>query len=353
MHDGYFLHQALQQAQARKGFTAPNPAVGAVIVKAGRVIAVGTHWQAGQAHAEVAALAQVSDAQGATLYVTLEPCCHHGKTPPCVEAILKAKLARVVYGQQDPNPQVAGRGAWQLQQAGVVCDYQPTPAIDHFYRAYRYFLQQQRPWVCGKLAMTLDGKIATASSQPFAITGQGAQRFTHQQRLQHDAILTSVKTIEQDNPQLNVRLAHQAPSAKPIIVVDRQARLPVQAQIWQSSSRLIVVHSDLATDSRVQCLQQQGAETLAVAEDQHQLVLPSMLTAIGQLGFHDLWLEAGGTLFAQMASQGLLNEAYCYVAPMWRGVDGQSAFAAAPFFTQAHQRQWQILGSDVALHCLF
>lgn len=354
--DKHFLTQALQQAERRKGFTSPNPAVGAVIVKDNQIIAEGTHWQAGDLHAEIAALAQLPHgaAKGATLYVTLEPCCHFGKTPPCVNAIIQAGFARVVYAEQDPNPQVSGRGEATLAASDIACQQLSVHEIEKFYGSYRYLLQSGLPWLCGKLAFTLDGKSAGPLGQPLAITGEAAQIFTHQQRLKHEAILTSVKTIQQDSPQLNVRLPDTAVIAKPVIVLDTHADLPLDAVIWQTASKIFVVHGQGADPFKLAALVAKGAKVVAVSLDNRErLDLKAVLTTLGDLGFHDLWLEVGGTLFKSFAKQKLLNEAYCYIAPWWAGPSAQAAFYSAHFFKDALKRQWLPLGDDVALHLEF
>ena len=351
--DSHFLTQALAQAWRRKGFTAPNPAVGAVIVKDNQIIAEGTHWQAGDMHAEVAALRQLSEghAEGATLYVTLEPCCHVGKTPPCVKAIIQSGVTRVVYGQQDPNPLVAGRGAELLRASDIACQQLSLHEIEQFYSSYRYRLASGFPWLCGKLALTLDGKIAGPGGKPLAITGFDAKLFTHQQRLKHEAILTSVKTIQQDAPQFNVRLPGETMVKKPLIVLDAQALLALDATIWQTTSQIFVVHGPQACPKRVAMLTANGARTLSVPLCENgRLDLKQVLAVLGELGFHDLWLEAGGTLFKSFAKQGLLNEAYCYVAPWWAGKDGTPAFNSADFFKTVVRSEWLPLGQDVALH---
>lgn len=353
--DRYFLTLALAQAESRKGWTWPNPAVGAVLVKNGQVLALGTHWQAGAAHAEVVALAQVAGdtARGATLYVTLEPCCHYGKTPPCVNAILEAGIVRVVYAQIDPNPLVAGQGQAQLAASGVLCEQLPLPEISEFYRSYVYRIVQRRPWVCGKLALSLDGKSAGVNGRPLAISGVVAHEFTHQQRLKHDAILTSLATIACDDPQLNVRLPGVATQSKPVIVLDSRAQLSFDAAIWHSAARVIVVHDAAAPWDRVRALQEHGATTMSVVLRGNHLDLAQVLSALADFGFHDLWLEAGGTLLAAFADQALLNEAYCYVAAWWAGAVNHSAFITANFFKQALRRRWQALGDDALLHLEF
>ena len=201
------LHAAsLIAAQSYKGFTDPNPAVGAVVVKNGEVVSVGAHQQAGLPHAEVMALRDISDASDAVLYVTLEPCCHHGKTPPCTDLIIAKNIKQVYFAYLDPNPEVAGNGCAQLLRAGVACEQLPIPEVDLFYREYAHWVKKQRPWVTAKIAVTADGFIAAAGGAPLAITGDQAQQYTHLRRKHSSALMTSAQTIINDDPAFNVRL---------------------------------------------------------------------------------------------------------------------------------------------------
>ena len=232
-----YLRQALTLAEHRRGFCAPNPSVGAVVVKNNQVLASGSHWQGGAAHAEVAVLQQLSStAKGATLYVTLEPCCHWGKTPPCTDLIIRQQIAEVIYAMRDPNPQVSGQGERILQQAGISCQPVVVEEVTQFYQSYNHWVHSGKPWVTVKLAMSLDGKIAGEGGRPVAITGADLTTHTHQQRKRADAILTTGRTICYDNPQLNVRLVRES-YGKPVYVLDRHLTLPLDAQIFDTAER--------------------------------------------------------------------------------------------------------------------
>src|SRR3990167_7826390 len=205
-HD-YYLNEALVLAKKRRGFCAPNPSVGAVIVKNRKMIGSANHWAAGYFHAERQALMEIGKkAKGASLYVTLEPCCHWGKTPPCTDIIIHSGIKKVFYAARDPNPIISGKGIQILKSAGILCEQIKLPAIDLFYQSYYYWTQHHLPWVTAKLAMSLDGKIAGPQGEPVSLTGAQLNTFTHQSRRESDAILTTVNTIIHDDPQMNVRL---------------------------------------------------------------------------------------------------------------------------------------------------
>ncbi|MFU8797439.1 MAG: bifunctional diaminohydroxyphosphoribosylaminopyrimidine deaminase/5-amino-6-(5-phosphoribosylamino)uracil reductase RibD [Gammaproteobacteria bacterium] len=316
-----FLIHALSLAESRRGFCAPNPSVGAVVVKEGRVIGSGCHWAAGHPHAEVAALAGLTpnETAGATLYVTLEPCCHWGKTPPCTDLIIQHKIHQVIYGYQDPNPIVSGKGHQLLLEAGVPCIHVALPEIDTFYVSYAHWVKTGRPYVTAKLALSLDGCIAGKNGEPVAITGPVAQQFTHQQRLRADAILTTSRTICQDDPQLNIRLDNQPIISKTIYILDRHKKVPLSARIFKTGAPVILLQDDIK--------------------------LPEILDKIGQDGIQDLFVEAGGTCFSQLVKEHLVQRAFILVAPKW--LNGQRAFEGDnDILSHTVQRVWKILGED-------
>lgn len=347
MHNIY-LTQALALAEIRRGFCAPNPAVGAVLVKNSQVIATGYHWASGHPHAEAAALQSLDvDAKDATLYVTLEPCCHtNKKTPPCTELLIQRGIKQVFYGFRDPNPEVAGRGEAILLAAGINCAQISLPAIDAFYASYQHWWQTRKPVVTAKLALSLDGKIAGANGQRIAITGNEAQQFTHQQRKRADAILTTARTIQNDDPLLNVRLDNEE-HRKPLYILDRELNTPPTAKIFHSAARVTLFHSATANSEKIQLFTQQGVRCHTIECTLEGLNLAEVIAQIGRDGAHDLWIEAGGRCFEAFANENLLQRAFIYLAPKWLGTDAQTAFAnSTDVFTTARQQQWQILGAD-------
>lgn len=322
MHETY-LKRALELAKIRRGFCAPNPSVGAVLVKNNKIIAEGYHKGSGHPHAEVEALLHVSDEdiKDAILYVTLEPCCHtNKKTPPCTELIIQRGIKKVFYGFRDPNPQVAGLGEKELKEAGVECVQIEIAEINEFYKSYQYWWQTGKPFVTAKLAISLDGKIAGPNDQRVTITGTEAQQFTHQQRKLSDAILTTAKTIQCDDPLLNVRLDDEE-YRKPVYVLERNTITPSNAKIFTSAERVIILRD---------------------------LDLNAVLQHIGQDGVHDLWIEAGGLCFSAFIKANLVQRAFIYVAPKCLGANAQSAFDENhDIFATAKSRHWQVLGDDM------
>ena len=326
------LLQALAAAKTRRGFCAPNPAVGAVVVKNNQIIATGTHFAAGSDHAEIAAFKQVgADLVSAlSLYVTLEPCCHHGKTPPCTDAIIKQGIKQVIYGHRDPNPLVAGKGILQLQAAGIECIYLPLPEITDFYKSYDYWQQHHRPWVTAKLAISLDGNTSGA------ITGAKLQRFTHEWRKKSDAILTTAKTIIDDDPKLNVRLDNET-ITKPIYILDSNLQLPLTATLFKTAKTITVFYHA----GSVKPLEQKQVRCIKVGLNSNGLALEPILDFIGKDGVHDLWLEAGKTCFSAFHAAKLVQRSFVYVGAKWRGADTRSA------------PTWQLLGSDAVCELIW
>lgn len=346
-----FLRQALAEAEARRGQTCPNPAVGAVLVQGEEVVGVGYHWGAGFPHAEVVAVERAGErARGATLYVTLEPCCHHGRTPPCTGLIRAAGIARVVYGFSDPNPKVAGQGEAQLKAAGIPCERLELPEVAAFYRPYEHWTRTGRPWVTAKLALSLDGKIAGAGGTPVALTGPDAAERTHRERRESDALLTTVKTILADDPQLNVRLG-SAVEGKPVFVLDARGEMPLGAKLWTTAARVFVLHGELAPPERLKVLAEKGAELVALPSVNGRLSLAAAVSAVGSAGFHALWVEGGGVLFQSLVQEKCLNRAVVYVAPkvLGTGVPGFSS----PLNLETSRVTWSSLGPDAVGEFIF
>lgn len=342
-----YLKRALQCAEIRRGFCAPNPSVGAMIVKDDLVIGEGYHFASGHPHAEVEALKSLGDrAKGATVYVTLEPCCHHGKTPPCTDLLIESGVARVIYGMRDPDIRVAGQGEQQLRAAGIECIHVPIPEIEAFYSSYSYWQKTQMPWITAKLALSLDGKIAAANGKPTQISGQALNEFTHQHRKQSDALLTTASTINFDNPKLNVRLNSEIIS-KPIYILDSQLRIRDDAEIFNTAASITLIHSAQVSPSRIQTLINRGVNCCEVATTKEGLDLQQVSVLIGRDGIHDLWVEAGGRCFMNLIKGQHLKRAYIYVALKCLGADAFSAFSTAHNeLLQAQRIHWQGMGKD-------
>lgn len=304
----------------------PNPMVGAVIVRNNRIIGAGWHERWGGLHAERNALNRCSEpAAGATVYVTLEPCCHHGKTPPCTEALIAAGVKRVVVGLPDPNPLVAGKGVEQLLKAGIEVECGVLEEeLRHQNRVFLKYITSRRPWVVMKTAMTLDGKIATHTGDSRWVTGEEARRRVHEMRRRYMAILVGIGTVEADDPMLNCRL--EGDPRQPVrIVADSSARISLKSQLVQTARtyRTIVAHTLKADPERLKALQEAGVECWCCAEQEGHLSVEELVRRVGEAGMDALLLEGGGTLNDAFLRCGLVDEAAIFIAPKFVG--GQAA----------------------------
>lgn len=349
MNEKEYLLTALTLAEIRRGFCAPNPCVGAVLVKESTVIATGYHWKSGFPHAEVDALAKVEPAlaKGSTLYVTLQPCSHTAKkTPPCTDLLIQRGISKVIYGFRDPNPAVNDKTDQILQQAGIECIHLPLPQIANFYASYQFWWQHNRPFTTAKLAMSLDGKIAGAAGKPVRLTGDIAQQFTHQQRQRADAILTTAKTIRVDNPSLNSRIDNTV-YKKPVYILDSKLTIPLAAKIFTTAKNITLFHQFNLPQRQQDHFSQHEIRLIPIPNDNNGLNLHAALSIIAQDGYHDLWVEAGGQCFQSLSKDQLLQRAFIYVAPLWLGKDSLLAFPhSAPALPDALSSSVSILGRD-------
>jgi diaminohydroxyphosphoribosylaminopyrimidine deaminase / 5-amino-6-(5-phosphoribosylamino)uracil reductase len=344
----HYLKSALALAGICRGFCAPNPCVGAILVKNAQIIATGYHLASGSPHAEVDAIRKVnlSLVQGATLYVTLQPCCHTAKkTPPCTDLIIKSGIAKVIYAFRDPNPAVNNHTDKLLQDAGIECIQYPLPAIDNFYASYTYWWKYKRPFTTAKLAMSLDGKIAGENGKYIRLTGNEAQQFTHQQRKQTDAILTTAKTICLDNPLLNSRL-DEGVFKKSLYILDTHLNIPTSAKIFNSAEPISIFHDANLSKEHQQRLQQYNIRFIPIKKDKNGLNLVDVLEQIGLDGKIDLWVEAGGHIFHSFIKSSLLQRAFIYVAPVWLGENAQIAFTSPHPLKGAIPNNTTLLGKD-------
>lgn len=316
MNDAKYMELALALAKKGMGHVSPNPMVGAVIVKDGAVIGQGWHQQYGGLHAERNALKDCrKDPAGATLYVTLEPCCHYGKTPPCTEAILESGIRRVVIGTLDPNPLVAGQGAAMLRDhqiqvtAGVL-----EEECRHLIRMFSKFIATKRPFVRMKYAMTLDGKIATRTGQSKWITGEEARLSVQQARLECSAIMVGVHTVIQDNPALTCRLPGGRNPLR--IVCDTRLRTPLTAHVVETAASVPTL---IATSCQEKSLQQpyldRQCRLLELPERNGHIDLSRLMEELGRLGIDSILLEGGGTLNWSALCQQIVDEVQAYIAP--------------------------------------
>jgi diaminohydroxyphosphoribosylaminopyrimidine deaminase/5-amino-6-(5-phosphoribosylamino)uracil reductase len=333
MIDQHYMAQAIRLAARGIYSTHPNPNVGCVIVNAGEVAGEGWHRQAGGPHAEVFALQQAgARARGATVYVTLEPCSHHGRTPPCADALVAAGVSRVLVAMQDPNPRVAGRGLHRLGEAGIAVQ---SGLLEAQARAlnpgFISRMQRRRPWVRVKLAASLDGRTAMASGESKWISGAAARQDVQRLRARSSAILTGIGTVLADDPALNVRLdAEQLHGVEPLrqplrVVLDPDLAMPAQAQMLSLPGNTLVFTA-VNDAGRYRALQASGAEVALVGGAAGQLDLSAVLEQLAEREINEVLLECGATLAGAFLQAGLVDELIVYLAPHLMGDSARGLF---------------------------
>lgn len=314
--DVRWMQRALRLAARGRGATSPNPMVGAVILKGPRVAGEGCHRRAGGPHAEIFALRRAGRAaRGATMYVTLEPCCHHGRTPPCTDAIIAAGLARVVVACPDPNPRVNGRGLRQLRRAGIEVKLGVLrEEAQRLNRAYLKHTESGLPMVSLKAAMSLDGKIATARGESKWITGERARAYGRRLRSHHDAVLVGVGTVLADDPELTVRIGRRPSPLR--IVLDSRGRTPPTARLLSADERPpVVAVTRLAPAARRKRLERAGAEVWVLPSSKGGVSLRALMKRLGDLGVQSVLVEGGGKAAAGALAAGLVDRVYFFLAP--------------------------------------
>ena len=318
MTDQNYMLQAIQLAKQGEGWTNPNPMVGAVIVKNGRIIGKGYHKKCGELHAERNAIASLTEsAEGATIYVTLEPCCHYGKTPPCTEAIIEQKIKRVVIGSRDPNPKVSGKGIKMLQEAGIeVIEDFMREECDRLNPVFFHYITTKTPYVVMKYAMTLDGKIATKTGASKWITGEAARAEVQHMRHRYMGIMAGIGTVLADDPMLNVRVEGWKSPIR--ILCDSGLRIPLDGQIVKSAGkyRTIVAYADSEnTEAKRKRLHEMGVETICCQDENNQVDLKKLMKYLGEEGIDSILLEGGGTLNDSALRAGIVQEVQAFIAP--------------------------------------
>ena len=321
MTDEYYMRRAIALAQKGEGQVSPNPLVGAVIVKDGKIIGEGYHEHYGQPHAERNALANcIQSPEGATIYVTLEPCCHHGKQPPCTDALLAAGIRRVVIGSKDPNPLVHGKGIRILREHGVeVTEQVLQDECDEMNEVFFHYIQTKLPFVILKYAMTLDGKIATYTGASRWVTGEAARAHVHRMRNRYHAIMVGVGTVLADDPMLNVRVEGWKSPVR--IVCDSSLRIPFDSQIVRSAKeyRTIVAYAGREENEeiteKIERLHAKGVDTVCCPDEKGQIDLKKLMTYLGNEGIDSILLEGGGTLNDSALRAGIVKEVHCFIAP--------------------------------------
>lgn len=351
--DQAMMRRCLYLARQALGRTAPNPMVGAVIVKDGRIIGEGFHPKAGEPHAEVFALRQAGDnAKGATAYVSLEPCNHFGRTPPCSQALVRAEVARVVVGTVDPNPKVGGAGIATLREAGIeVVVGVEEKACRELNEAFFHRISQHRPFGILKYAMTLDGKIATTTGHSTWVTGELARTEVHRLRSICDAVIVGGNTVRIDNPRLT---SHRLEEARnPLrVVMSRTLELPEEARLWQTEDApTLVLTQEGANPKFQQRLRERGVEV----EELVELTPATAMERLYDRGFLSVLWECGGTLAARAIAEGVVQKAIVFIAPKIIGGTmapspvGELGLQNMTEALQLERVRWRSIGEDLML----
>ncbi len=356
--DRQWMERALALAERGRGFVEPNPLVGAVVVRDGRPAGAGWHQRYGEAHAEVHALAAAGEAaRGATLYVTLEPCCHHGKTPPCTDAVLRAGVRRVVAAMADPFPQVAGRGAALLRAGGVEVELGLAEAEARRLNApYLKLLATGRPYVHAKWAMTLDGKIATRTGDSRWISNEASRRRVHGLRGRMDAIVVGIGTVLADDPRLTARPPGPRTAAR--VVLDSHGRLPVNSMLATTAREtpVLVVTAAGLPGERADALRTLGCEWLGLPAPRGRPEVTALLDELGRRRMTNILVEGGSEVLGSFLDAGAIDEVHVFVAPWLVGgsaarspVGGLGVEKMAAAWALSEWRVEEVEG-DVLLH---
>ena len=318
MTDAFYMNRALRLARKGEAWVSPNPMVGAVIVKENRIIGEGYHEKFGDDHAEINAILRSSEPiDGSTIYVTLEPCTHYGKTPPCVDRLISLKPARVVIGSLDPNPLVSGKGIKVLNQHGIettvgVLEEACKKLNERFFK----FIQTRIPFVTLKFAQTIDGRIATASGHSQWISSRPSRRFAHRLRGIHDAVLVGVGTVIADNPELTVRLTRGRNPVR--IILDSHLRIPLHAKVLthQGMAKTIIATTKGADLEKRTLLMDMGVDVMLIDEDsRHRIDMNRLLTELGKKEISSILVEGGAAVITTILREQLADRAVIIIAP--------------------------------------
>ncbi len=344
-------------ALAQRGYTAPNPMVGAVIVKDGRIVGEGYHRRAGMPHAEIEALRRAGEsARGATLYVTLEPCSHWGRTPPCADALIEAGVRCVYAAMQDPNPQVAGKGFEKLREAGI--EVQVGVLEERARQLNEIFIKYHTtgmPFVTVKAAMSLDGKIATHTGDSKWITDEPARRLVHRLRARHDAVMVGIGTVLKDDPLLTVRLPRlREPLHRLRVIVDSRLCCPEEARVLHvEDSPTLIATTEAAPSEKIARLRERGVEVEVLPADAGHVNLHELIRVLAQRGVTGVLCEGGGTLIASLLAQRLVDKVVFFYAPRIIGgrdaptaVEGEG-YACIEGCLRLDRVHWRKVGRDM------
>ena len=332
MEDRIYMQRAIELARLGEGFVSPNPMVGAVIVKDGKIIGEGYHEKYGQLHAERNALKDCekkgNSPKGATLYVTLEPCCHHGKTPPCTEAVMESGISKVVIGTLDVNPLVAGKGAKILSDYGIKVEVGLLEReCRNLNRVFNKYISSKRPYVVMKYAMTADGKIATSTGESKWITGEAAREYVHKLRKWLSGIMVGVSTVIADNPMLDCRLEESFKN--PVrIICDTSLRTPLESNVVKTADKIETIIATACDDrKKIKQYEKKGCKVLIVPKAKNGIDLNYLMKEIGKLGIDSVLLEGGGTINYSALESRIVDEIHVHMAPKILGGNSRSPVA--------------------------
>jgi diaminohydroxyphosphoribosylaminopyrimidine deaminase / 5-amino-6-(5-phosphoribosylamino)uracil reductase len=344
MHE-QFLLAALEQAKLGRGLCAPNPSVGAVAVQNGTIIAQAWHRGAGTLHAEQLLLAQITPkTPGVSVYITLEPCNHWGKTPPCVDALVRHGIEEVIFAFLDPNPIVAQNNSTALlREHGIKVTHLPLAVIDDFYQSYAWWTLTRKPRVTVKMAQTLDGKIGMPQGERLILSNSLCADFTHKMRAESDVILTTARTIARDDPKMNVRLDSNT-QAKPVAIIDTHLNLNKEAQIFSTAQHCHIYFGGQSSSNPYP-----NSSFHSVSALNGKLDLNAIISHLGAAGYHDVWVEAGGTLFSALHQQGLVHRTWLYLVPESLGPQGLDAYQENGLFARKHKVSWHPMDDNMIL----
>ena len=319
-----YMRRAISLAKKGCGYTNPNPLVGAVIVKDGKIIGEGYHEKIGELHAERNALKNCKeDPEGAEIYVTLEPCCHYGKTPPCTQALIEAGIKKVYVGNTDPNPKVAGGGIKILKEHGIevetgILEEECRQLNDIFF----HYIQSDIPYTALKYAMTLDGKIATAAGESKWITSETAREHVHKLRHQYAAIMAGIGTVLADDPMLNARIENGNDPIR--VICDSNLRIPLKSKIVTTAGQIRTIIATTSNDEgKIRNLTQMGCEIIKTTEENGRVNLKELLRKLRKMEIDSVLTEGGGTLNEALIQNGCVHKVYAYIAP--KLVGGETA----------------------------
>jgi len=304
------MHRCIELA--KKGSTSPNPKVGCVILKNKRVISTGYHHKAGAEHAEIDALKKINfSAAGATMYVNLEPCCHHGRTPPCVDAIIKSDIKKVVIGMKDPNPRVKGKGIKKLKNNNVSVEVIQTGQIKKLNEFFIKYITKKMPFVAIKYAMTLDGKIATKTGDSQWISNKKCREYTHHLRDQYDAILVGINTILKDNPQLTCRIKKGKDPLR--VIVDSTLKIPLNAKIVKDKN--VIIATTKNNDKNKFFLLKKKRITVLEINKGKQVSLKKLMKELAKREITSVLIEGGSQIHTSAIKEKIVDKVYCFIAP--------------------------------------